>query len=328
MNIRWLFMATAFIVAVTMILLLLESPTYKCSMQTSPRRSETVRLDLNHSSENQTLVLGALPLLEPHRHRILTVTEGCRTIKEHETFSNMNETALIQHLSTKNFLLNREHKIMFCLSAKTGESNWRRAFLILAGTWKKDVGIHAQTVPLFRYSRPTLQKMALSFTKIMFVRHPFERLLSAYLDKIIEKPQDNFLERYGEGIRNSPDRNGSLGGYDLSFDKFVNYFLTARPENIHWNSYYKSCDPCLLKYDFIGKLDTIYADVDYLSSALNVTFDYAKTAPHATHSSSRIRDYYSLLTKQQILGLYSMYYNDFKLFGFPYPDLYLSMALD
>ncbi|XP_070579576.1 carbohydrate sulfotransferase 14-like isoform X3 [Ptychodera flava] len=328
MNIRWLFMATAFIVAVTMILLLLESPTYKCSMQTPPRRSETVIVDLNHSSGNQTLVLGALPLLEPHRHRILTVTEGCRTIKEHDTLSKMNETALIQHLSTMNFLLNRKHKIMFCLSAKTGSSNWRRAFLILAGTWKENVGIHTQPVPMFRYSPPKFQKMALTYTKIMFVRHPFERLLSAYLNKIIEKPDVSFLERYGEGIRNSPDRNRSVGGNDLSFDKFVNYFLTARPENIHWNSYYKSCDPCLLKYDFIGKLDTIYADIDYLSNALNVTFDYANTAQHATQSSSRIRDYYSLLTKQQILGLYSMYYNDFKLFGFPYPDLYLSMALD
>ncbi|XP_070579573.1 carbohydrate sulfotransferase 11-like [Ptychodera flava] len=322
-----IFVSGVVIAAITL-LLLLGSPAYRCLMSTSLRRPETVIGRLNHTSIQQTLALSTLPLMAPHRQRIQALNEGCRTLKRKDSYTSMNVTDLILDLRWKDIIVNSKYKIMFCLIPKAGATNWRRAFLELAGTLKKGVGIHDQPIKLFRNCRPNIQKTALTtYTKIMFVRHPFERLLSAYLDKFIENPEYSFLKRYGKYIRYSPDGNGSLDG-NLSFGKFVNFLLAARPQNRHWDTYFESCDPCRIKYDFIGKFDTLYPDIDYLSNALHVTFDFAKTARHATNSSSRIRKFYSLLTREQILGLYRMYYDDFMLFGFPYPDLYLNMAVN
>ncbi|XP_070581489.1 carbohydrate sulfotransferase 11-like [Ptychodera flava] len=247
-----------------------------------------------------------MPLKDVHRERILRVNLTCEILRENEFHVSQNDTDQTPSLKGKVIAVNEKHKILFCVIAKVGATNWRQAFLKLAGTYKENVGIYQQPIKSITGFKPAAQmSMLKTYTKVMFVRHPFERLLSAYLDKFIENPDYSFLKQYGKAIRKTANSNGSLDG-SLTFDKFVSFLLKTRQRNRHWMMYSDSCDPCRIQYDFIGKFDTLQSDIRYISDTLNMTLDFAKTAGHATGSTNRTSSFYSLLSKEQILGLYKI----------------------
>ncbi|XP_070579861.1 carbohydrate sulfotransferase 11-like [Ptychodera flava] len=273
-----------------------------------------------------TKPVGYLSSEEIQEQRIQTVSMMCETLKSSMDGLSQNGATVPLNPKRKVIVVDEKNKILFCIIAKVGATNWKQLFLSLAGTYKGNLSVHKQPIKLLADYQPKAQMdMLKNFVKIVFVRHPFERLLSAFLDKFIEKPEKLYLDLYGETIRNTANRNGSIGG-DLTFDKFVTFLLKKRIDDRHWMTYSDSCVPCGIQYDFIGKIDTLQSDIQYISDTLNMTLDFAKTAGHATGSTNRTSIYFSLLSTEQILGLYKMYYRDFMLFGYSYPQSYLNMA--
>ena len=101
-----------------------------------------------------------------------------------------------------------------------------------------------------------------------FVRHPFDRLVSAYLHKIIGNP-----EKYA-GDRNEIIK---IYGENITFEKFIKYvieevqrFIKCFPKiekkfckkvNVHWKPFYLKCPYCDINYNhFIGRLETFDRD--------------------------------------------------------------------
>ena len=116
-------------------------------------------------------------------------------------------------------------------------------------------------------------------TKLLVVRHPFERLLSAYRDKLEnsvarrEHGTLHFYEKYGSKIvrkyRNEnfkpPGEDQVIrtmgipgpAGIEPTFREFVEYLIDTDLGSYgddHWMPYYLFCTPCSLKYHIISKV--------------------------------------------------------------------------
>lgn len=118
---------------------------------------------------------------------------------------------------------------------------------------------------LSKIKSENVNKILNSSKKIIFVRHPYTRLFSAYIDKIFSV--NPLYWRYFRPNRGKSSSNSSQCVYDVTFAEFVKYFLSNNffwKKDFHFIPMYKHCSPCKLKYDFIGKIESFDQDSKYI----------------------------------------------------------------
>ncbi|XP_040072783.1 carbohydrate sulfotransferase 13-like [Ixodes scapularis] len=159
------------------------------------------------------------------------------------------------------------------------------------------------------------------YTTAMFVRHPFERLVSAYVDKALapRAVNDYFYERYWNDV---PGVKAT--GRNLTFPEFIDYILYQRKNEMdpHWAPYYMTCQPCTVKYEVVGKLETASRDFALFFEALGVR---SKDIPHENKSGDHAyrksaRKFFKELTSDQVMRLYERFFFDFEMFGYDFRD--------
>ena len=123
---------------------------------------------------------------------------------------------------------------------------------------------------------PNQQKQMLeTYFKFTFVREPFERLLSAYKDKFVNRRQVNvdrkIREYHGREILKNFRPNASKRALkkldDITFREFIQYLVTKGSNKStpvmdwHWDNYVNICGMCAINYDFIGHYETFDQDL-------------------------------------------------------------------
>ena len=98
------------------------------------------------------------------------------------------------------------------------------------------------------------------YYSFLFVRHPFERVLSAYRNKLQDPYNTQFQRAYGSQVLRMLRKNLTdveyKAGKNVTFSEFVEYIITTHNKqgyaglNEHWNSVHQLCNPCRIKYDF------------------------------------------------------------------------------
>ncbi|MCO7227699.1 sulfotransferase family protein [Halomonas sp. CnH100-B] len=147
-----------------------------------------------------------------------------------------------------------------------------------------------------------------------FVRNPYSRLLSCYLDRIVPKQSAPYREliRY---------LNKEIG-YDFSFDEFVKAICLQSDfeQNNHWRVQYTDVMYEYVNYNFIGKQESFSEDMrcvwNNIYPKLPVPdFGSKNLSPSKTNSSQRVSEYWT----DELRSLVSLRYKkDFKTFGYDY----------
>ncbi|XP_069693257.1 carbohydrate sulfotransferase 11 isoform X2 [Periplaneta americana] len=239
-----------------------------------------------------------------------------------------NDKNMFDHL-----LVDEKHRLLYCYVPKVACTNWKRVFMILTGlvntsdplkipasvAHRKDI-----ITRLSNYSSTEIENILQSFTKFLFVRHPFERLLSAYHNKLEQHYQSSkyFQSRFGRLIikhyRQNPSNESLTRGDDVTFKEFAAY-LTGQKEivfNEHWKPIYDLCHPCTISYDIIGKYETLDQDSEFILKQVGETGISFPHAPKSSSTTSNLRKYFGTLHHDIIRQLYDVYEMDFKLFGY------------
>ncbi len=160
------------------------------------------------------------------------------------------------------------------------------------------------------YSSVEAQLRLNTYFKFMAVRHPFDRLLSAWRDKI-ENGTDTVRTK-----KATPEQK-------RSFRIFVRSVANGHL-NGHWMPMTKACDPCAVTFDSIVKLETANRDIPPILAKLPGPDGRASTLPRANRMSpfppqqklKTLREFYADVEPRVIDALLELYQRDFELFGY------------
>lgn len=146
-----------------------------------------------------------------------------------------------------------------------------------------------------------------SALKFCFVRNPYTRILSCYLDKMVS----NSWERN----RLAP-KLGFNNGEVPSFPDFLET-VAAQAEgerDIHWSTQTYLLRPNIVNYSFIGRFEIFASDFGKLADHLGIS-EYAdmKSKPHATNASDNLKSHYSEKEAELVQAIYEA---DFRNFGY------------
>ncbi|OWF54820.1 carbohydrate sulfotransferase 11-like [Mizuhopecten yessoensis] len=184
----------------------------------------------------------------------------------------------------KNILIDRPQRLAYCPIQKSASTFWKRVYRIVVGQSKATSPFDPSVPALKKFDSIALMSdnqaddfvdKSLSF---MFVREPYGRLFSGYVDKLFS-PNVMFWRNIGAfGIsifRKNPSSVDLRCGHDLTFSEFVKTVLYSDKHNIkrngHFTPQYEHCDPCHYNYDVIGTLETLSEDTFYLLDRMGKT---------------------------------------------------------
>lgn len=166
-------------------------------------------------------------------------------------------------------LVDRRHRLLFCPIGKNACSSLKRLIVTLSDLDHKelinqDVHVHIDRfttgAKLLDYSGDEARQMMQSpdYFKFAVVRDPFERLVSAYIEKFVinrlMEPQHVHTGPVVGAIQGTGSPDYEIG---ISFAEFVRYVTTQNPEQLdnHWrlqSSYLRG-----VCYDRIYRLDEL-----------------------------------------------------------------------
>ena len=176
------------------------------------------------------------------------------------------------------------HNVFYCPIEKTGSTEWRLLF--------KNVSNHGVTVKTigsapFRFiPLENIQPYRRSQVRFVFVREPYHRLVSAYVDKLLS-PDVDFWSSYGRYIVNrfraKASRLSRKCGHDVTFAEFITYVIDAEKTGVRTNGHFAPqflhCHVCDFPYTHVGHLETLPEDREFLLNAMDSPVDYVKDYP-------------------------------------------------
>ncbi|XP_049975199.1 carbohydrate sulfotransferase 8 [Alexandromys fortis] len=288
-------------------------------------------------SRSHTMDSRWISLHQSQQERKRVMQEACAKYRA----SSSRRAVTPRHVSR--IFVEDRHRVLYCEVPKAGCSNWKRVLMVLAGLASSTADIQHNTVHygsalkrLDTFDRQGIIHRLSTYTKMLFVREPFERLVSAFRDKF-EHPNSYYHPVFGKAIlaryRANASREALRTGSGVQFPEFIQYLLDVhRPVgmDIHWDHVSRLCSPCLIDYDFVGKFESMEDDANFFLHLIqapgNLTFprfkdrhsQEARTTARITHQ------YFAQLSSLQRQRTYDFYYMDYLMFNYskPFSDLY------
>ncbi|CAD6228175.1 GSCOCG00006390001-RA-CDS [Cotesia congregata] len=270
------------------------------------------------------------------------------------------------------FFVNRDYHLIWCNIFKAASTSWIYNFNRLAG-YSPQFLKASKAVPVSlarqRYPRPTAEELSRYLNdsvSFLIVRHPFERLLSAYRDKLEQSLPNTLHSKLGVRIINQYRykvtmililiiyvfRRNKMTNFfffnlfkDLKhrtrrgpryplFEEFVRWLLcewqAGNELDMHWTPILNFCTPCQVRFDIIAKFETLQDDQNYIIKHVHLEHMIKpewKNPARGAQTKDVMKKYFVQLSKSQIADLYEMFRYDFELFDYS-PKEYLAIGKD
>jgi hypothetical protein len=181
----------------------------------------------------------------------------------------------------KYLLFNKQNNFLFCFVQKIGCTFWKRIFLALENVEIKNISdmsiVHKHRLPtLSRSSDKEVVELSKSTFSVLFVRDPYSRLFSGYVDKFLY-PNVHYWRIYGVHIINKYRKNATRQslecGHDVTFAEFIEYVIDVYEQkrhilDDHFSPIHQHCRPCEIDYKIIGKMESFEDDANYIFNEL------------------------------------------------------------
>ncbi|KAK3589486.1 hypothetical protein CHS0354_030609 [Potamilus streckersoni] len=294
--------------------------------------------------QSQQLKESQLSVADEQKKRLEVLKQGCEKLQADGLVANMPS-----HKAQSHIIVNDQYKVLYCYIPKVACTNLKRMFLILTGKMNtsnllsiKSGDVHFTFDKYFtyldNYSQQEADRRIQSYRKVIFVREPLERLLSAYRNKFLQN-STYFHQRFGKKIvrqfRILPSKQSIETGSDVKFDEFIKYIMdpeTRNQYNEHWDKFTSLCDPCTIPYDFIGKYETFNNDIQSLLEMLGVAgrVEFPKRSDNykTTKTKDSLIEFYRQVPKHLLSQMWNVYYSDYLLFDYPYPEVLKALKDD
>ena len=265
-----------------------------------------------HKELNQVIRPNTSQVLMRNLERRRTLKRVCDLLNE-GFYKNSN-----YYKSKKNIYIitDHYHRMAFCKIPKVSSSSWMRFFTVMIekeradrdvwltthpGNWsvfgntKKLRGLNNAGCNLWRPSNASYSLN--SYFKFLAVRHPLQRLVSAYMGIVI-----------GHNI-------------NQTFEDFLKGAALYIHTNHHWMPFINTCDPCSLDFDFIVNLETVQEDVPLIFSS-NINAPYmVNEFPHSKPGSLNSQMYkamYANVSKEVLRDIFVKFQPDADMFGYSF----------
>jgi len=253
-------------------------------------------------------------------------------------------------------------RLLYCPVFKAASTSWLINYLKLSNTTTdpKNGNLHTKITNLFPPPATfKLRKQIFSESiKFIIVRHPFERLVSAFRDKLAGFSRNehyltmrkHIIQKYRKKTRDKSAIPTFRESIDFVLDELKKMEAGVSKIMIdgHFMPYSRRCIPCAMHYDVIIKFETLESDSQYLinqcqlGDQLTVSHENpaptgarteqgqknkskkvksGKSLPDKTSSSSfQSLDFFKDIPHSKIQQLYEHYRHDFEIFGYSAAD--------
>ena len=185
-------------------------------------------------------------------------------------------------------MLVKRRNLLLCMIQKTGSTFWLRIlqglgrdskpFRVTSITHEEAYNTNDGYETLQAHHPDLVSILAERAISFMFVRNPYTRLFSAWLDKIYNLNLV-FFKHFGRKIaanRAKHIKYETLGcAPDITFGEFVSYLtssmLAGKCVDAHFSLQNDHCHPCKYHYSYIGKYETFKEDTEYILEKSNLT---------------------------------------------------------
>ncbi|KAM9467903.1 carbohydrate sulfotransferase 11 isoform 1-T1 [Clarias gariepinus] len=270
-----------------------------------------------------------------HQARRDLVAQMCRA---HSASSRRRHVLTPSDL--KHLVVDEEYELIYCYVPKVACTNWKRVMMVMSGHGKytdpmeilpNEAHVPSNLKTLNQYNIADINHRLKNYLKFLFVREPFERLVSAYRNKFTLRYNKSFHKRYGTRIIRRYRKNATAeaihSGSDVKFTEFAEYLVdpaTKReaPLNEHWQTVNTLCHPCHIHYDVVGKYETLEEDADYVLKLAGVpnSLHFPSYAKSTRTTDQMAAMFFKNISAQQQRQLYQLYKMDFLMFNYTSPS--------
>lgn len=268
--------------------------------------------------------------------REMSSKHNARTKRVKEYCAKHGKDSLAKDLDLSDFVVLEKYQSVYCPVPKVASTVWKR---ILARAMGLNITtyVHQTTQRkmkhLGQYPLEERKNILKTYTKFMFVREPFERLLSAYRNCFLGtkfKRNHYWWRNLRYRIREVLVENGglriNLNADNTTFEEFLTYLVlkwtrnSSSEFNAHWRPQSNLCHPCHIQYDFIGHYETLQDDATFILKQANLQDKVLFPQWQPTNTSLFMHEYYSGVSPLRLSQLKSIYKEDIGVFGYTIPE--------
>ena len=243
------------------------------------------------------------------------------------------------------------HKIFYCSIPKAASTSMRTVLAMpivgrVTGSVLRPMDSYMDATGfrfLHRIPANERQKVLNEYLKIIVVRHPMDRLRSAYLQKMSKpaiKGRPHVLNAHTQLVDRYLHQNGRFNNttsFDIckstiTFNEFIELITLYNEDftNEHWRLYYKTCYPCSIKYDIIMRVETLDNDVTVIYNNLGYNDETPAHTPQKNNMLYRVlprdklhgvKGTFSDVDSNVVDDILRIYDRDLRMFGYNWdPD--------